>query len=128
MIFSCCRDNESNRIKELIVKLDDLTPLQARAIEYRYIRILDELSSRCVLYSWLFHIGHFIITVGSLMVPALLSVQYSDSIIAGVSSTNVQAVVYWITWVVSFLVTTSNGIIVLFKVDKKYYYLFNRFQ
>ena len=31
--------------------------------------------------------------------------------------------IYWLTWTLSLLVTTFNGVLVLFKVDKKYYYL-----
>jgi hypothetical protein len=31
--------------------------------------------------------------------------------------------IYWTTWVISLLVTTSNGIFTLFKVDKKYFLL-----
>jgi hypothetical protein len=31
--------------------------------------------------------------------------------------------IYWSTWVISLLVTTSNGIATLFKVEKKYYLL-----
>ena len=30
---------------------------------------------------------------------------------------------YWITWVISLLVTTSNGLLTLFKNDNKYLYL-----
>ena len=123
--MSCCRKtNESNRIKEVLIKLEGLSPLQMRAIEYRYILVLEELSRRCILYSWLFHVGHFIITVGSLIVPALISVQYSDSTIAvNTDAANIRVWVYWLTWIISFLVTASNGVIVLYKVDKKFYYL-----
>ena len=31
--------------------------------------------------------------------------------------------IYWTTWCVSLLVTTFNGILAVFKVDKKYYFL-----
>lgn len=62
--------------------------------------------------------GHTIITFGSLMVPALMSIQYSSNL-----STDSQGNLYWLTWVLSLLVTTFNAILVLFKVDKKYYSL-----
>jgi hypothetical protein len=54
------------------------------------------------------------ITVGSLIVPALLSIQ-------GFGSTN--GSIYWATWVVSLLVTISNALVSLFKLDKRYYYI-----
>jgi hypothetical protein len=31
--------------------------------------------------------------------------------------------IYWLTWFISLLVTTFNGILTLFKIDKKYYFL-----
>jgi len=64
--------------------------------------------------SLLFHSTRIIITVGSLIVPALLSIQ-------GATDVNVQ--LYWTTWAVSLLVTISNALVALFKFDKRYYYL-----
>jgi len=68
-------------------------------------------------------VGHFIITVGSLIVPALLSVQYTNSNDSALVTTDFQMRIYWSTWFLSLLVTTTNGILILFKVDKKYYSL-----
>jgi hypothetical protein len=31
--------------------------------------------------------------------------------------------IYWATWVISLLVTTSNGVVSVFKIDKKYFFL-----
>ncbi len=62
------------------------------------------------------------ITVGSLLVPALLSIQNSDKSFTYTAS-NFAAQIYWTTFVISLLVTTFNGILTLFKVDKKYYFL-----
>jgi len=62
----------------------------------------------------MFHSSRIIITIGSLIVPALLSIQ-------GPSNTDIS--VYWITWVVSLLVTICNALVTLFKFDKRYYYL-----
>jgi hypothetical protein len=60
--------------------------------------------------------------VGSLFVPALLSVQNSDSRFT-YSGSNFTVQVYWATFVISLLVTIFNGILTLFKIDKKYYFL-----
>lgn len=62
----------------------------------------------------MFHCSRIIITVGSLIVPALLSIQ-------GATILNVQ--IYWSTWVISLLVTICNALMALFKFDKRYYYL-----
>ena len=65
--------------------------------------------------------GHFIITVGSLFVPALLSIQNSNT--STLISANFSAQMYWATFIVSLLVTIFNGILTLFKIDKKFYFL-----
>jgi hypothetical protein len=65
----------------------------------------------------LFHTSRSIITVGSLIVPALLSIQYNTS------SSDFELTIYWSTWILSLLVTTCNGLQTLFRLDKKYYSL-----
>lgn len=104
------------------IEIDDN---QKNSIRRRYINLLQNFRGRAFRYSLLFHIGHLIITVGSLIVPALLSVQYTQSgaTVSPSSSTEFQMQVYWSTWVLSLLVTTCNGVLVLFKVDKHYYSL-----
>jgi len=115
--------DESTRLVQHIARLADLDDVQRDAIRLRYIHILEEFSSRCTRYSVLYHIGHLIITVGSLIVPALLSVQHTSNDINIIPTTNMQANIYWLTWSLSLLVTMFNGILVLYKVDKKYYFL-----
>lgn len=118
----CCgRTTEADRFELILTDLQGLSVLQKNIVRERYIRVLADFDRRCFLYSSLYHVGHFVITVGSLIVPALMSIQYADTganIIA-----NYQAIIYWVTWVISLLVTTCNGVITLFKVDKKYYFL-----
>ena len=118
----CGRNSEEARIEIILADLSDLSALQKNILRERYIRVLQDFNRRCRLYSGLYHTGHFIITVGSLIVPALMSIQYADTGAGGLGS-NFQVLIYWITWVISLLVTTCNGIITLFKVDKKYYFL-----
>ena len=123
-ISQCCGKNEFELLEEVFDKIDDLSDLQKSIINRRYISVLSRFSSRSKKYSILFHLGHFIITVGSLIVPALMSVQYSN---AGMENTDdidsFQTNVYWITWFISVMVTTCNGVLTLFKIDKKYFFL-----
>lgn len=104
--------------QDLLADLEGLTPFQKKALRLRYESVTIRLQRRVLLYSCLFHIGHGIVTVGSLLVPALLSIQYTNT-----TGASLEYEVYWATWVVSLLVTTWNGILTLFKVDKKYYLL-----
>jgi hypothetical protein len=102
--------------------LTSLTTLQKTILIQRYIPLLNEYENRSIYFATVFHTSRFIITVGSLIVPALLSIQYSTpDQSSGASDFSYQ--IYWVTWVISLLVTISNGILTLFKIDKKYYLL-----
>jgi hypothetical protein len=98
--------------------LDDipLEPLKKRIILERYNRLVLDLEIQTFRISVCFHTSRTIITVGSLIVPALLSIQYTNS-----NGSNLT--IYWTTWVVSLLVTICNGLSTLLKLDKNYYHL-----
>jgi len=76
--------------------------------------MIYDVRQRTQVTSIIFNLSRIIITIGSLIVPALLSIQ-------GLANTN--ADIYWSTWVLSLLVTICNAIVSLFKYDKRYYYL-----
>lgn len=118
----CCtkykdRSNFRNILRDL-----RLTEVQKQIIQTRYLSILENFQRRSRNYSYIFFSGHFIVTVGSLFVPALLSIQNSDKNFT-FSGINFSVQIYWTTFVISLLVTIFNGILTLFKVDKKYYFL-----
>lgn len=107
---------ENTQIITLIKKLEGLTPVQRGALIIRYKGVEASLRSRAHKYAFFFHIGRFTVTVGSLLVPALISIQNS-----GIVN---ETYVYWSAWVISLLVSICNGLISLIKVDKKYYFLY----
>jgi hypothetical protein len=74
----------------------------------RYIPLLRSYEARALLFAIIFHVSRTIVTVGSITVPALLSLQDVDK---------------WLTWSISLAVSICNGILTLFKIDKKYYSL-----
>lgn len=114
---TCCIRHNINRIDELIniiIVLPSLSSIEKTTIRTRYIELLLSFNRRCRVYGFLFRLLRIIVTVGSLLVPALLSVQYDEKY-----KTNM----YWATWIISLAVTTSNGIFTLFKIDKKYYFI-----
>lgn len=121
-----CRHKPSH-IQRLLIAFDDihLDIHQKKAIMARLESLLQEYSDRTGRYSCSFHTLRVVITVGSLIVPALLSVQYNTST---TSAKDMDTVVYWIVWMLSLFVTISNGVVTLFKVDKKYYTLNTTFQ
>ena len=119
---SCfCPQTKDRSTFETILENIDLPEVQKQILQSRYIDIIENFRRRVARYSCMFHMGHIIITVGSLFVPALLSIQNSNAATSFGSSISTQ--VYWATFVVSLLVTIFNGILTLFKIDKKYYFL-----
>ena len=116
------RRNHTTAFSKSIEALATLSALQKLILLERFIPLMNEYEQRCYFFAVMFHCTRFIITVGSLIVPALLSIQYSTpGQIAGTSEFSYQ--IYWVTWVISLLVTISNGVLTLFKVEKKYYLL-----
>ena len=91
-----------------------LTAEQRIIFEERYIRVIDTSYNQCTKIFYLFNINRIIITTGSIIIPALLSIQYKDI-------TSDIRILYWFTWSISICVTISNAILTMFKFDKKFY-------
>lgn len=106
-------------IENLLMELSELTDIQRKILVIRFCGVISSYRKRVKLVSYLFNIMRFLVTVGSLLVPALLSIQSPGSISTLTSPDGI----YWSTWAVSLAVTISNGILALFKIDKKYYSL-----
>lgn len=118
----CCTKYKDRANFHNILQSLEISDIQKQIIQVRYLSILENFQRRSRNYSYVFFSGHFIVTVGSLFVPALLSIQNSDKSYT-FSTTNFPVQVYWTTFVISLLVTIFNGILTLFKIDKKYYFL-----
>jgi len=116
------RQNHKVAFTKAIEALTSLNQIQKLILFERFIPLMNEYECRCFYFAILFHTMRFIITVGSLIVPALLSIQYSAPGQVG-GATDFSYQIYWVTWVISLLVTISNGILTLFKIEKKYYLL-----
>lgn len=91
-------------------------------MKMRYLRTLaklDESTKRCGF--WYTGLGS-VVTVGSLIVPALISVQ--DRPVQSDADTEDKAQhennVYWTVWGISLAVTASNAIIKMLQLDKTY--------
>jgi hypothetical protein len=117
----CGLSKSSRRIVHLFEEIEGLSNFQKQSIIVRYISMLEDMRSRTKFHATIFHTGRTVVTVGSLIVPAMMSIQYSQTGNSG--TVDVSTVVYWFTWCISLLVTTFNGILTLFKIDKKYYFL-----
>jgi hypothetical protein len=82
-------------------------------LQERYLEVLRNFHIRARRLEVMFYLSRLIITIGSILVPAFLSIQGSTQ----------QTQIYWATWVISLSVTISNGVMSLFKLDKKYFFI-----
>jgi Protein of unknown function (DUF4231) len=96
--------------------LTDLTAHQRATLKERYRFMMGDYRRRCTIYAWLFYVLRITMTVGSLTVPALISIKTYTS-----TTSDVDSALYWFTWALSLAVTTANGLITLFKLDKRYF-------
>jgi hypothetical protein len=121
----CQRRNTHIKLLEQAIDSTTLSEIQKATIKARLCSLLREYDARAHRFSLAFNTFRITITVGSLIVPALLSVQYTSEKEA---QQTMSQEVYWIVWVVSLLVTISNGIMSLLKIDKKYFTLNTTYQ
>jgi hypothetical protein len=113
--MECYRKPKTTPFERALATIE-LSDLNKQILLERYNALLIKLNEQSFQLSVSFHSSRCIITVGSLIVPALLSIQYTNA-----TGTNVG--IYWTTWVISLLVTICNGLSTLLKIDKQYYHI-----
>lgn len=127
LVPSCTKENKQTGLLREAIQVTTLTEEQKRTVSSRYLSLIDEYSGRVTRYSFSFNTLRIVITVGSLIVPALLSVQYTAGNVSS-SDATMSAQMYWLVWNLSLFVTISNGIMALLKIDKKYFVLNTTYQ
>ncbi len=105
-----------------ILPMLELNDVEKKIITLRYVDILNMLHKRVKSVTVSYYFNKVIITIGSLIVPALLSIQYTNTG-PGQDAKSFSFQIYWSTWVLSLLVSICNALMSIFKIDKKYIYL-----
>jgi len=107
-----CKIEELTRLFRAITVL---SPLQIRVIELRYLSLIISYERRLRYVDVFHHFTRSFVSLGSVAVPALLSIQ---------SPTSANSVgLYWLTWIISLSVTCIHNFITIFRFDKKFYAL-----
>ncbi len=94
-----------------------LSAEKRQLFEERYLRLLKTSFGRCRKIALVYNSNRLTITIGSILVPAILSIQRTDYLARSEAAQGI----FWITWAISLLVTVSNGLMTMFKFDRKYY-------
>jgi len=121
----CCikRKNKDYGIRiRRIINLLTLTPQRKAILLDRYVYLVNNYRIQSYWYSYTFNALRFVIQIGSLLTPALLSIQHFYE---GDNDTNP---IYWSTWSTSLMVGLLTNYINLFKLDKKFYSINKTYQ
>jgi hypothetical protein len=120
-LFFCTLYKDRSEFLNVLQKID-ISDIQKDIIETRYLSILENFQRRTRNYSIVYYLGHFIVSVGSLLVPALMSIQNSDKNIT-FNGVNINIQMYWASFIISLLVSASTAVLSLLSVDKKFFFL-----
>jgi hypothetical protein len=109
--MAICKNKIDKQILELICEINDLTDFQKKILQNRYVDQVKFYLKKSNRYGFLYYTLNLIITIGSIFLPALLAIQNNDTY---------KEQIYWLTWIVSLIITISNGIIQLYSINTLY--------
>ena len=114
-----CRGNIQNNINEIIdnLELEDYKKLILRKRFLQQVILYDKKSRHAEFFYIFFSL---FVTIGSIILPALLSIQQLDYSEDDSVDEEYRTKVYWTTWGISLLVSIFNGILQLFSLGKQY--------
>ena len=115
------RSGFARRFNQILEEDDPpLSPMNKSILRDRYVRIVNGLEVSAKRSNFWFLTLSSVTTVGSIIVPALISIQ--DKTFEVNSTTNELEQhnnnIYWASWGVSLAVTISNAMVRLFSFDK----------
>ena len=113
-------NNYSTRINSIIdnLKMPDGMNESKEIIKARFVDEVDYYERKRDKTKKYYNIFRFIVTTGSILLPALLSIGQMDP---NKLPKNFDQISYWSTWSISLLVTISNGFLQLFSLDKNFF-------
>lgn len=113
-ICKCYNDDHNSYNLIISLKAIDLKYDYKYILVNRYIKTLIYHENQITQINGIYNTFRFIIQTGSILTPALLSIQH-------IFGDNQPNIIYWITWIVSLIVGLLANYISLFGLDKKYF-------
>tara|TARA_B100000123_G_scaffold271144_1_gene250323 strand:+ start:2065 stop:2697 length:633 start_codon:yes stop_codon:yes gene_type:complete len=105
-----CKSKIKSSITEIINELD-LEPKQQKILQRRYLKELRLYSHKAKVTEFFYIFLSIFVTIATIILPALLSIQQIDYSDDKEEDDEFKKKVYWATWVISLLVTISNGLV-----------------
>ena len=114
----------AKRFNRILEETDEnsLSVYNKSIIRERYIPMVNSMIMESIRSNIFYIILQTTITIGSILVPALLSIEKKSSFfnLTKEEEIDYQQNLYWTIWSISLAVTLSNAIIQLSSMDKKY--------
>ena len=103
---------------EPIINTLNIDDTKKNIIRGRFLNEVNLYDSKIVSVKKWYDFFRFNITMGSILLPALLSIGQMDPTKL---PKNFEQISYWGSWILSLTVTVSNGFLQLFSLDKNYF-------
>ena len=111
-------DSYANQVNEIINTLELDSETDRSILKSRFLSEVVKYEDRKLHTKKYYDRFRFIVTVGSIILPAILSLGQMDPTKL---PKNFDQIVYWSSWTISLMVTASNGFLQLFSLDKNYF-------
>ena len=111
-------DSYANQVNEIINTLELDSETDRSILKSRFLSEVVKYEARKLHTKKYYDRFRFIVTVGSIILPAILSLGQMDPTKL---PPNFDQIVYWSSWTISLMVTASNGFLQLFSLDKNYF-------
>ena len=108
----------SSSVGEIVDDLELQKPYDKAIIRHRFLNEINYYEQKRDSTKKYYNTFRFIVTTGSILLPAILSMGQMDPTKL---PRNFDMVSYWASWSISLLVTASNGFLQLFSLDKNYF-------
>lgn len=118
-MLSCCNDITNERLGNMIDELE-LLEYQKTLLKNRFLDQVVLYNKKAKTAEFFYILFSVFMTIGSIILPALLSIQQMDYSKDDKKDERIQITIYWITWVISLVITISNALIQLLGLNKQY--------
>ena len=108
----------SDNVSSIVDDLDLEKTYDKAIIKNRFLEEISYYETKRDHTKKYYNAFRFIVTTGSILLPAILSMGQMDP---AKLPRNFDMVSYWASWTISLLVTASNGFLQLFSLDKNYF-------
>ena len=111
-------DSYANQVNNIIDTLELDSETDKGILKSRFLSEVVEYERRKIKTKKYYDVFRFIVTTGSILLPAILSLGQMDP---SKLPKNFDQWTYWASWTISLMVTASNGFLQLFSLDKNYF-------